>query len=707
MKASTGSIGSIPSIGELWRIRGQHTSDLTYGSQFEASEGQRIGITEETSQSLVIEFIAYNSNFPGFGPSWVKKLDLAFKNCLVKTLGTVDAYYLEYHPQLRMPHVMAETLLAGWKRCSLEWQILSFLEAKFIPKELLKKLILFWGNHVIDTISNDPYRLIAIMRTSSAKKTWHQIDKIAQEQFGVSLQDPRRAIAAIESYLYGEYDNLGNTCASVLELQDFLTQQDINHNVRDLVHQYGQALLVIHERHNSVQIIGHYALEKFISDRLNKMVSSQSLLKDTKNQFTSLSELRLETGFKQRKELDNFLLSPEQIHAVQFATKSKLSLIAGCIGSGKTTVIAAIVVHHQFRNGNVWLVASTGKAAQQLAKQTNYHAESLFSFIHKIDNRKRNGLMDGAIVIIDNAQTLDISTTYLLLKWLPKTSQLCLVGDIKQLPPPGPGLVFERLYKHKSLVYELSKLSKLNETSCISTFCDAVNDQNLTLALSILCPFSKELKNQVCYFETAELDQDILCNLAANLWYEVTKQRGEDVQILSCSEDICRKLNTVIQKAHINKNAPSRVMHHCKFSKGDSVIFLRNDSTLMIAHGSLGIVKEIYEKYSIIDGRTCVVTIDFANEGERHLTLDDCQFLDLAYCLPVHISQANQYMHTIVIIDNPCFIDNSWLYTASSRSIKSLLFVGKLEVLKLAISSQPKIYQRNIGYPIEIEDNVE
>ncbi|MFB9134469.1 AAA family ATPase [Vibrio olivae] len=704
VKASFGCINGIPAVGELWSIRGKHTSDLTYGSQFEASEGKRIAITEETDQSLVLAFIVYNSNFPGIGPSWAKKLDIAFKECLVKSLETANVSDLEHHPQLHMPHVMAELLLLGWKRCSAEIQIMTFLDDKAIPKDLSQKLMLYWGNNAVKTLSHDPYRLLPLMPVTSAKTTWRKIDKIAQEQFGVSEQDPRRAISAIEAYLYWVFDSGGHMCAPIPDVQGFLDQKGIQYDVHDVVNKHGQSLLLIHEKRNLVQNIGHFALEKIVSDKLNQLChnhpSKRPLLL-----FNDSLRIRFEIYFKQKNELENFRLTKTQLNAIRLAMASRLSLITGGSGTGKTTTISAIVTQHESQDTNVWLLAPTGKAAKRLTEQTGHQAETIFSFVQKLYRRAHNSIIDNALVIIDDASMLDIPSAYSLLKWLPYTCRLCLVGDIKQLPPLGPGLVFHQLYKYKNLVSELSQTYRQKETSDLHIFCEAISQQELATAMSVLHPFSKDTRYQICYYEPKNLSHDHLCNLAANLWYEINKKSDTHIQLLTSTRDICDKLNAAIQKIKMSKNTSQRIIHNCIFVQGDLVIFEQNNSSIKISNGSTGIVKEVYEEYSVIDGRKCVVTINFNDEGYRHLTLEDCLWLKLAYCITAHKAQGSRYTHSIVVLDNPSLIDNSWLYTTSSLTLKSLLLIGNLDFIKKTISLPPKAYQRQIGYPVQIEGN--
>ncbi|MEZ9856107.1 exonuclease V subunit alpha, partial [Vibrio breoganii] len=113
-----GVIPDQPSVHDIWHITGQHKYDSKYGPQFVATTGERLPIEACTDQALVCEYIIKNPAFSGIGCGWVDKLNDAFPKTLVQTLESVDAMTLMEHPKLKMPEVLAESLLLGWRHCS-------------------------------------------------------------------------------------------------------------------------------------------------------------------------------------------------------------------------------------------------------------------------------------------------------------------------------------------------------------------------------------------------------------------------------------------------------------------------------------------------------------------------------------------------------------------------------------------------------------
>ncbi|EDL54003.1 putative ATP-dependent exoDNAse (exonuclease V), alpha subunit [Vibrio mediterranei AK1] len=694
-----GTIEGLPLIDDIWTVVGEHQDDLKYGSQFIAISGKRQSIDLTTDQVLICDYIQQNRAFYGIGKEWVRKLNKAFPHTLSETLETAEAFIFTNHPKLKMPETLAKSLIMGWRHCSVEMKLLEFLGKKNIPHKLAHKLMTFWGNTAIDSLEADPYCLLSLMPTKNALEQWREIDQIARKNFNVTKGDPRRALAAIEACLYEAYDTGGHMAQPIATVQRVLGDLGIELTVYDIVQQHGQFALVVHRKLGLVQSVGHLALEKFTNQRLNEIAQSSDSFP------LAYHEKLLHEYEKQAcidKTLDKFKLDKSQVEAVKFVTGSKLSQITGGGGTGKTTIISAIVHQHEARNRPVWLLAPTGKAARRLAEETGHKTETVFSFILQMGERIRANKLEHSLFIIDEASMLDMPSMYSLLKRMPSSCRLCLVGDVKQLEPVGAGLVFHQLAVDNNLCVVLERPYRQKCFSDLNQFCDAIGKQDLVAANQHLAPYRDDYLPDVTWQQPPSGSLSEMVRAALRVWYDFSKS-GKEPQLLAATRKACGLINQERQKVRtFRKKLPARNIHGRHFIVGDPVIYEQNNRDLAISNGSVGVITEIYPDPLLIDGRPCIVKIEFLEEGTKLLTETECIFMDLAYCITTHKSQGSQYDDVIVILDEGFLIDNSWLYTAATRARHKVVLVGNLDLIQEVISSPPKATRRYIGSPILI-----
>lgn len=697
-----GSISEPPSLHDIWHVSGQHEFDTQYGHQFVITKGVRLTIDSDTNQDLVCEYIIKNPAFAGIGNSWVAKLNNAFPENLVEILESINAITLTKHSKLKMPIVLAESLLRGWRHCRTEMKLIAFLNKKKIPHNLVHKLIQLLGSRTIECLKGDPYRLLAFMPTQNPIEQWRKIDQIALNHFAIKENDPRRTISAIEATLYQAYDSIGHTALPITEVQQVLNNHGIKHAVTNVVRKHGKTSLIIHQEQSLIQNLGHYALEKIVNKRLNGLVHSQY------NQPLSFCNdllYKYEERSKIKKSISEFTLDNTQAKAVKFVTESRLSIITGGGGTGKTTIISAIVYQHEYRKLRVWLLAPTGKAARRLTEETGHKAETVFSFILQMRKRIKTGELLQALIIIDEASMLDTPSAYEMLKLIPDSCRLCLVGDIKQLEPVGPGLVFHQLAANPNLCVPLSRPYRQNKVSDLHKLCDAIGRQDLTTAESVMYLYETFQEADVTWYPPTNASLTSMCNAGLNIWYE-KRVEGKTLQLLAATRRVCQEINHNIQLIRNSKKKfPTKEIYGRNFIKGDPVIYEQNNKDLNISNGSVGEVTAIFNEPRTIESRECLIQIDFNEEGTKYLTETECLFLNLAYCITTHKSQGSQYDDVIIILDSEYLIDNSWLYTAASRARNSIVFIGEFQPIKEVIMSSPKSTRRHIGFNIVIKDN--
>ncbi|MDE1244011.1 AAA family ATPase [Vibrio aestuarianus] len=702
---SFGTITEAPSTHDLWSIKGKYQLDDKYGEQLIAAKAVRRTIDIDTSQELVCEYLAQNPAFSGIGITWAQKLNQAFPNRLIEILSSTNADYLSSHPELKMPLVLAESLLLGWRHCSAKMKLIEFLDKKKIPKTIASKLINLLGDRVINRLEENPYLLFVFFPVKNALAQWKKVDVIAQQQFLIQKNDVRRAISLVEVLLYEAYDIEGHTALPVKSIQKSLIQKGLNYLVSDLIIMPENQTLMLHEQKSLVQNVGHFAIEKMVDRRLNNIVTSSY---NHPINFNIKLLREYEVSYKLKSGFEHFAFDDIQVEAVKFVTESRLSVVSGGAGVGKTTIISAILYQHQYQNVSVWLLAPTGKAACRLTEETGKKAETVFSFVLQMKQRIRRGVLSEGLIIIDEASMLDIPHVYSMLKLLPRTFRLCLVGDVKQLEPVGPGLVFHQLAVDRRICVSLSRPYRQGKDSDLQRFCDAVGKQDFSEAQSVIHLMDFETfqlgDNEVVLYQPQSLSDQSMCKAALDIWYE-KKGSGAKIQILAATRNMCQMVNQERQRirAFRNKNQLSRKAFGQQFIKGDPVIYGRNDKDIGISNGSIGKIIELFDIPKYVDNRECILKIEFEDEGIRYLTESECLYLDLAYCITTHKSQGSQYDEVIVVLDSDYLIDNSWLYTAVSRACCNVALIGSYKLVEMAIKSLPNANHCHIGHPILIQ----
>ncbi|MBA6416381.1 AAA family ATPase [Colwellia sp. 6M3] len=690
-----------PSINDVWKVEGEHKNDGKYGPQFIVKSGERLMINNNTDQSIICDYIIQNKSFVGISNSWVKKLDNAFPKKLKQTLDSVEARILVVHPKLKMPELLAESLLQSWQQCAFERKLLTFLINKNISISLLPQLINLFGLQAIENINRDPYRLLSFMPIQNALSHWRTLDSIAFKYFEINKEDPRRIISAIEAILYQAYDTNGHMAVPIDIVQDSLINEGIEHDIYNLIHQSEQESLV-HHLTGFIQSLGCWSLETTVARRLNALIG------DKTNTNVDLQNNVL-NDFERDQSLNNnineFKLNFIQLKAVELALKSNLSIINGGPHTGKTTVMLAIIQQYEDQNRKVFVLSATEYSVSRLASEYGIKSETVVTFIRHIKDSIKKSELSQALIIIDIATMIDTVTAYVLLKILPNDCRLCLIGDDKLLPPIGPGVFFHQLTTIPHLSITLNIPYNLGSEADLNQFKHSVYIGDIKTAKNNIYPYQISPEAKVTWHTPQNVTRQSLCKAALNVWYDKNKM-GKPPQVFSSSDRICQEINQELQLIRTyNKKYYSKKINDQNFIKGDPVIYEKNNKELGISSGSIGEISEIFTQKRAVNFRESIIKVDF-EEGSKYLTEEDCSSLELAYCINVIKGQGCAFNDIIVIVDTNYPIDHSWLYTAVSFAENSIVLISNDEFIEKSISSKQSDTCRHIGTKIEVKRNL-
>jgi len=376
-------------------------------------------------------------------------------------------------------------------------------------------------------------------------------------------------------------------------------------------------------------------------------------------------------------------LAEAQRQAVCTALSSKVCVITGGPGVGKTTIINSIVRILRAKQCRVLLAAPTGRAAKRMSEATGTMAQTLHRLL-KYDPRGGGFLyneqrtLKGDMVIVDETSMLDIPLAHHLLRAIPVSASLIFVGDVDQLPSVGPGNFLRDLIESGTVpVARLTEIYRQAKNSLIVTNAHRVNEGNLPLL---------EAPHDSDFFFIAEDDPErVLATLRTLCADRVPKRFGfdpmRDVQILTpMHKGVCgsENLNRELQ-ATLNPTGPSVQRQGRTYRVRDRVMQIRNNYDKDVFNGDLGRVQRIdlIEQQVIVemDGRE--VTYDF----------NDLDELAPAYAISVHKSQGNEYSCVIVPVLTQHFVllQRNLLYTAISRGKKLVILIGSKKALAIAV----------------------
>ncbi len=392
--------------------------------------------------------------------------------------------------------------------------------------------------------------------------------------------------------------------------------------------------------------------------------------------------------FTQRRKVE---LSEQQQEAVETAAYSRVMVLTGGPGTGKTFSVRTIVELWKAMGKSIALAAPTGRAAQRLTEMTGLEAKTvhrLLEFDPRSMGFKRdmNNPLPQKAVIVDEASMLDLFLAYSLIKAVPEDGQILFVGDIDQLPSVGPGQILADLINSGRIpVVRLTQVFRQAATSAIIRSAHQINrGQYPTIEPISNTPQTDCLWHGGGY--QPEHGVQAISELISSFIPSLGFNPQFDVQVLSpMSRGLVgtRNLNKVLQQL-INPPSPEKVeitRGEIIFRTGDRIIQLTNDYQREVFNGDIGSIKAIdTEEQEVIiqyDGRE--VTYDYADLNE----------IALAFAKSIHKSQGSEYPVVILPLytQHYMMLSRNLLYTGLTRAKKLAIIVGSQKAIGMAVRS--------------------
>jgi len=431
------------------------------------------------------------------------------------------------------------------------------------------------------------------------------------------------------------------------------------------------------ENNKAVYLAGYYTAEKNLAARLKTLINSPQ----------SIRKIDAEKAIKWIQEKLSINLAEKQIEAIRCAAKNKVMIITGGPGTGKTTIINAVIKIFSAINAKIMLAAPTGRAAKRMSETTGTEAKTIHRLLEY--NMRKGGFqkneespLDCQLLIVDEASMIDTLLMHHLLKAIPSTSTFIMVGDVNQLPSVGAGNVLKDIIDSSiAPVVQLNEIFRQAKESSIIVNAHKINEgiiPNLKSSQDNLDDF---------YFIEQEDPEKVLGMLIHLVKERIPKRFGfnaiNDIQVLTPMHRGtvgAGNLNIELQKA-LNPGEHGVSRGGRLYRINDKVMQIVNNYDKEVYNGDIGRIKVIDE-----EEREVKVVID-----DRVITYDynDLDELVHAYAVSVHKSQGSEYPAVVIPImtQHYMLLQRNLLYTGVTRGKKLVVLVGTKKAMAIAVKN--------------------
>lgn len=656
----------MPLNNELsYKFSGRITHHARFGVQFNVTSYE--SIIPDDNDGIVM----YLSSgiFKGIGPKTAKLIVDTFKE---ETINEIK----NGNPILSKIKGMNEKKARELTKKILEYDkdqelILEFNKLGFTTEECLK-VVNKYKDRCFDIVENNIYVLESDINFLKLDKIFL---KFHEENEGVRVDALIRY--SIKNICYKSGDTLVDKETLFLEVNkffsDMLDSKIFLSHIDDLI----ESGYVI-EVHDFVTLSEFYETEASIASVINHLVG----IRDDVKSDVILREI------SNYEKNNNVIFNEEQREAIMGSLINNLFIITGGPGTGKTTIIKAIVDIYETLNVNtelkdITMLAPTGRAAKRISESVNRKSSTIHKFLKwnketKEFNVNKFNPCDTKLVIIDEFSMVDIFLFNSLLDGLLSDVKLILVGDANQLPSIAPGNI----------------LSDMLEISIIPR--KELQEVYRTKADSYIIPLAQDIKSRKVFDSLPNIYEDFkfisspdilikkyiidICDKAKSKDLDI-----EDFQVLVPmykGENGIDSINRIMQSIFNNEDSNKReiVIRDIVYREGDKVIQLVNDVDNNIYNGDVGYIRRI------MDGNKPIIEIDYNGNNVIYNKGKFDEFTH-AYAISVHKSQGSEYANVIVIIPSNMkrMLYNKLLYTAVTRAKKGLVIIGSIDSFNFAV----------------------
>lgn len=658
----TGSLLDVP-VGSVLLVDGDWRVDPKYGQQFVAQSWTEVmpatlyGIEKYLGSGLV----------KGIGPAYAKAIVSRFG------LETIDVIENDIERLLEVPRLgkkRMEKIRESWEKQKDIKEVMVFLQGHGVSTAFAAKIYRKYEKESIAKVKENPYQLADDIWGIGFKTA----DSIASKM-GYVKNDPRRCRSGIlytlnelaeDGHVYAEPEQLVEAAVKLLDAEE--------NPVRQALSSMMEAKDVIADN-DVIYLPPFYYAENGSAKRLQTLLSDTSLFN---------SDVAAEPEAEYGSKAGGIVYDEVQQAAIQKALDSKVMVLTGGPGTGKTTTTQGIIAAFKARHMSILLAAPTGRAAKRMTEATGMEAKTIHRLLeyNPMDGYKRNdeNPLEGDALIVDECSMIDILLFYNLMKAIPSNMRLILIGDIDQLPSVGAGNVLRDIIDSRQIpVVRLTRIFRQAQSSRIVMNAHAINAGQFPNIRNGL---------DTDFFFINQEDADEMVKLIIGLVRDrLPKKYGyppKEVQVLTPMQRGtvgAGNLNIELQNA-LNPTGPSLARGGYTFRLGDKVMQIRNNYDKNVFNGDIGYI-------TAVDTNERTLTVTFDNRLVEY-DITELDEIVLAYAITIHKSQGSEFPVVVMPVTMKHFVmlQRNLIYTGITRAKKICVLVGTTKALAYAIHNQ-------------------
>jgi len=676
-----------PTPGEILKMKGEWTRHPRYGRQF------KIASYETSTPASVhgIEKYLGSGMIKGFGPVMARRIVKKFGP---KTLKIIDNDIEKLTEVDGIGQKRIAMIQKAWEAQKQIRGVMIFLQAHGVGSGYATKIFMQYGQRAVAVVKENPFRLATDIHGFG----FLTADRIAKK-LGFPADSELRVAAGIlyvlnqladEGNVFYPYEPLVAKCREILTVSRdavIAAMGALALDGRIIIEDLNRSLADYKENNKAVYLAPLHVCEIGVAGRLQTLLSASKTIRSVQiDKALDWVQMQL-----------SITLAKNQVNAARAALAQKVLVITGGPGTGKTTIINAVLKIYSRLKVRTMLAAPTGRAAKRMSEACRHSARTIhrmleFSMVKRGFQRNDRNPLECDLLVIDEASMIDTVLMHHLLKAVPTGAVLILVGDVNQLPSVGAGNILKDIIDSGAVtVVELNEIFRQARRSRIIVNAHKINNGFLP---DLVAPGPDDALASDFFFiqqEDPEKVVDIILELTKT---RIPRRFGydpfNDIQVLTPMHRGAigaANLNDRLQR-ELNPGQDRVTRGDRGFRIHDKVMQIKNNYDKTVFNGDIG-------KIARIDAFSQKVVIEF-DEREVEYGYIELDEIVLAYAISVHKSQGSEYPVVIIPIHTQHYIllQRNLIYTAVTRGRKLVVIVGTPKALAIGVKND-KIRKRH------------